>query len=168
MAQTVLFLGMTHTSQKRTTSQYPWHKQNPTTQNLHLYQESAQLLDTCLKEKRLLALEITFYRYQDRDRELRWFFMFQNQSSLVYCNNISGVIKSMGLSMMLRKEIFLLNDPAEVSKQFIYTKGIVFHLSLLGIQYKWKKPTTVWIIWCLLLTTRGKNGWSVKILRWLN
>ena len=36
--------------------------------------------------------------------------------------------------MMLRNGDFLLTHPAEVSKQFPYVTGIVFHLSLLGIQ----------------------------------
>ena len=31
------------------------------------------------------------------ERELRQFFMFQDKSSLVYCNNIAGLIKSMSL-----------------------------------------------------------------------
>ena len=44
--------------------------------------------------------------------------------------------------------------------------GIVFHLSRLSTQYKWKKLTTAWIICCLLFTSRRRNGWSVKILRW--
>ena len=33
----------------------------------------------------------------ENERELRQFFWFQDKSSLVYCNNIAGLIKSMGL-----------------------------------------------------------------------
>ena len=36
----------------------------------------------------------------------------------------------------------LLTDPVEVSKQF-YIMGIVFHQSLLGIQYKWKTDNSM-------------------------
>ena len=43
------------------------------------------------------------------------------------------------MSLMLRNEDFLLTHPVEVSKQFFYVMRIVFLLSLLGIQYKWKK-----------------------------
>ena len=75
---------------------------NDLTQDLNLSKESAQLLGSCLKEKHLLAPGITFCWYQDHDlrqffiRELRQFYMFQGKS-LVYCNNIAGLIKSMGL-----------------------------------------------------------------------
>ena len=59
--------------------------------------------------------------------------MFQDKSSLVYCNNIAGLIKSMGLWCY---EInFLLIYLAEVSKQF-YIVGIVINLSILGTQSK--------------------------------
>ena len=79
-------------------------------------------------EKHLLAPGTTFYWYQDPERELKPFFTFQNKTSLVYCNNIAGLIKW--------NRDFLLTCPAKVSKQFFYIVGIVFHLSLLGIQYK--------------------------------
>ena len=53
----------------------------------------------------------------------------------------------------------LLTHPAEVSK---------FYLSPLGIRHKWMKFIKAWIICWLHLTTRGSNGWSVDILRWLD
>ena len=61
-------------------------------QNLNLSKESAQLLCSHLKEKHLLAPGTTFYWYQDRERELRQFFMFQDKSSLFYYNNIAELI----------------------------------------------------------------------------
>ena len=76
--------------------------------------------------------------------------MFQDRSSLVYCNNIVGLIKSMGLRVWCYGIDFLLAHPAEVSKWFFYIMGIVFHLSLLCFQYKWNKLTTAFI-YCLLL-----------------
>ena len=63
---------------------------NDLTQDLNLSKKSAQLLGSCFKEKHLLAPGTTFYRYQDCERGLRQFF-----TSLVYCNNIDGLIKSM-------------------------------------------------------------------------
>ena len=47
--------------------------------------------------------------------------------------------------------------------KFFYLMGIVFHLSQLVIQYKWKNVTTAWIICFLLLTNRSTNGWSVEL-----
>ena len=70
---------------------------NELTQDLNLSKESAQLLDSHLKEKHLLAPGTTLSSYQDHERELRLFFTFQDNSLLVYCNNIAGLIKSMGL-----------------------------------------------------------------------
>ena len=139
------------------------------TPDLNLSQEFAQLPGSCLKEKYLLAPRITFYWYWDCERELRQFFLFQDKSSLVDCNNIAGVIKSTDLEYdaMMEWRLFI-DHPAEVSKQFFYIMGIVFHQSTLGIQYKGKKLTTAWIICCLLLTTRSTNGWSVENLRSLD
>ena len=67
--------------------------------------------------------------------------------------------------MMLRNGDFQLIHPTKVSKQFFYIMGIVFHLSLLGIQDKLKKLPTALIICYLLLTTRSANGCYVEILR---
>ena len=52
---------LTHISQKRTTSQFPWHKQNNLTGELNLSKESAQLQGSLLKEKQLLALWDTHF-----------------------------------------------------------------------------------------------------------
>ena len=65
--------------------------------------------------------------------------------------------------MMLWNEDFLLTHPVEVSKQFFYIMGIVFHLPPLGIQ----KLTTAWVICCLLLTTRSTNDWPMT-LKWMD
>ena len=66
------------------------------TSDLNCWKQSAHLLDSRLKEKHLLALGTTFYRYRDREIELRQFLTFQKKSSVVYIN-IIGVIKSMSL-----------------------------------------------------------------------
>ena len=70
---------------------------NDLTGNLNLSKESAQLLGSRLREKRLLAPETTFYWYRDREREFRKFFTFDEASSLVYCNNIADLIELLGL-----------------------------------------------------------------------
>ena len=50
---------------------------NDLTRDLNLSKESAQLLRSRRKEKRLLAQGTTFYWYQDRVKELRHFLRFR-------------------------------------------------------------------------------------------
>ena len=100
---------------------------NDLTQDLNLSKESAQLLSSHLKEKHLLAPGTKFSRYQNCERELRQFFMFQDKSWLVYCNNIAGLIKSMGLEYDATE--WRLFDSSRRLKAVFYTMGIVFHLS---------------------------------------
>ena len=68
--------------------------------NLNLSKDSTQLQGSPLKEKHLLTPGTTFYSYQDHERELRQFFMFQDKSSLVYCNNIAGLLKSIAYDVI--------------------------------------------------------------------
>ena len=65
--------------------------------------------------------------------------MFQDKTSLIYCNNIAGLIKSMGLEYDATKWRLLLIPPAEVFN----IMGIVFHLSLLGIQHPPVEPNKI-------------------------
>lgn len=70
---------------------------NDLTRDLNLSKESAQLLGSRLREKNLLSPGTTFYWYRHRERQFRKFFTFDKASSLVYCNNIDDLIKSMGV-----------------------------------------------------------------------
>ena len=65
--------------------------------DLNLSKESSQLLGSRLREKNLLTPETTFYWYRERERELRQFFTTQRDLSLVNCNNIADLKKSMDL-----------------------------------------------------------------------
>ena len=67
------------------------------TRDLNLAKESAQRLGVSLKKKHRMAPRITIFWYRDHERELRQFFVFQDKSSLIYCNNIAGLFNSMGL-----------------------------------------------------------------------
>ena len=69
---------------------------NDLTRDLNLSKESSQLLGSRLREKNLLAPETTFYWYREREWEFRQFFTTQRDLSLVYCNNIADLMKSMG------------------------------------------------------------------------
>ena len=68
------------------------------TRDLNLSKESVRLLSSRLKEKHLFASRNNvLVVLRPRERELRQFFTFLDKSSLVYCINIAGLIKSMSL-----------------------------------------------------------------------
>lgn len=70
---------------------------NDLTRDLCLSKESAQLLGSRLRENNLLAPETTFYWYRNREQEFRIFFEKDNDSALIYCKNIKGLIEALGL-----------------------------------------------------------------------
>ena len=70
---------------------------NDLTRDLNLSEESAQLLGSRLREKRLLPPGTTFYWYREREEELIFLFTFDKISLLVYCNIIAGLIEFLGL-----------------------------------------------------------------------
>lgn len=71
---------------------------NDLTRDLCLSKESAQLLGSRLKENRLLAPETTFYWYRSREEEFRQYFTLEKEASLLYCNDVNGLIEAMGLA----------------------------------------------------------------------
>lgn len=111
---------------------------NDLTRDLNLSKESAQLLGSRLRERRLLAPGTTFYWYRDREKDFREFFTFGNGD-------------------------FSSTRQVEVSRQLITATSS--HQSLLHTQLKWKKPTTAWNVCCPPSTTRTKTGLSVEISR---
>lgn len=70
---------------------------NDLTRDLGLSKESSQLLGSRLRESNLLAPETTFYWYRSRDKEFRKFFTLHENSSLVYCSDIKGLIETLGV-----------------------------------------------------------------------
>ena len=138
---------MTHT-RGRSTSIFIQAEVNDLTRDLILSKGFGQWLGSNLKEKHLLALGTMFYWYRDHERELRQFFAFLDKSSLVYCNNMARLIKSMGLKYDAT-ELRLFID-SFISKRFFYIMGI-------GLIYPFwsfntnEKLTTPWIICCLLI-----------------
>lgn len=71
---------------------------NDLTRDLNLSKDSAQLLGSRLREKRLLAPTTTFYWYRQREAEFTKFFMHDEASSLVYCHNIAGLTEALGVT----------------------------------------------------------------------
>ena len=62
--------------------------------DLNLPKESAELLGSRLQERNFLAPGTTFAWYRHREQEFVRFFSFQ--SSLVYCDNVEGLVSHMG------------------------------------------------------------------------
>ena len=70
---------------------------NDLTRDLGLSKESAQLLGSRLNESNLLASGTTYFWYRKRDEEFRKFFSLHENSSLVYCSDIGGLVEALGL-----------------------------------------------------------------------
>ena len=70
---------------------------NDLTRDLYLSKESAQLLGSRLRENNLLAPQTTFYWYRNRNDEFRKYFARDEQHWLVYCNDVSGLLKALGM-----------------------------------------------------------------------
>jgi hypothetical protein len=70
---------------------------NDLTRDLCLSKESAQLLGSRLRENHVLDPGATFYWYRSREEEFRQYFTRDEEASLIYCNNVNGLIAAMGL-----------------------------------------------------------------------
>ena len=68
---------------------------NDLTRDLCLSKESAQLLGSRLIEHNMLASTTIFSCYRNRDKHLRKYFSVENK--FVYCNDIKGLITTMGI-----------------------------------------------------------------------
>ena len=88
-----------YTSQKRTTSQCQWHKRSSSTWNdIRTFQRSllSYLIDVLnrnicgYQEQRSIGIETMRENWQ-------FFFHFRDKSSVVNCNNIAVLLKSLGL-----------------------------------------------------------------------
>lgn len=89
------------------------------TRDLNLSKKSAQLLGSRLKEKNLLASGTTFSWYKQREREFVNFFA--TDGTLVYCNDIAGLIIQMGLEYEASQWRFFIDS----SKRSL--KGVLLH-----------------------------------------
>lgn len=67
---------------------------NDLVRDLNLSKESAELLGSRLKEKNMLDKDTTYYWYRSREKEFCEYFL-QNES-LVFCNNVPGLMKRLG------------------------------------------------------------------------
>ena len=114
---------------------------NDLTRDLNLSKESSQLLGSRFRETSVGTRNNFFplvsrprERERERERELRQFFVFQDKSSLVYCNNIAGLIKLMGLGYDCTEWRLFIDLSSRSLKVVLLYNGKCFAL---GIQYKW-------------------------------
>ena len=128
---------------------------NNLTQDLNLSKVSAQLLGLRLKEKHLLVPGTTFFWYRDLERELRQFFTFQDKSSLVYCNNIAGLIKSMDLEDDATEWRLFIDSSSRNLKAVLLINGNTFSSIPIGISVQMKETHNS--LDHLLSTTRSTN-----------
>ena len=70
---------------------------NDLSRDLNLSKESAQLLGSQLQDHNLLAPGTTFYWYHNRDEEFRKYFTWDEQHSLVYCNDVGKLVSASGM-----------------------------------------------------------------------
>lgn len=78
-------------------------KLNDLTRDLGLSKENAQLLGSRLSDSNLLSKETTFYWYRNREEKFRRFFEVDSSSSLVYCNDVKGLIEALGVPYQPRE-----------------------------------------------------------------
>ena len=65
--------------------------------DLGLSKQNSMLLASRLKSKNVLSVGTKVNFYQNREKELRRYFSREDQ--VVFCNNVSGLLKSMGLEV---------------------------------------------------------------------
>lgn len=96
---------------------------NDLTRDLCLSKESAQLLGSRLCEHNVLAPGTTFAWYRNRDKELRKFFSSDTETSLVYCNNISGLVDAMGISYNASEWRLFIDSSSRSLKAVLLSNG---------------------------------------------
>uniref|UniRef100_UPI00358F0AE9 uncharacterized protein n=1 Tax=Myxine glutinosa TaxID=7769 RepID=UPI00358F0AE9 len=96
---------------------------NDLTRDLCLSKESAQLLGSRLRESRLLAPETTFSWYRSREEEFREYFSSDDEVSLVYCSNITGLIAAMGLAYDPTEWRLFIDSSSRSLKAVLLAKG---------------------------------------------
>jgi hypothetical protein len=97
-----------------------------------LSKESAQLLGSRLSENYLLSPETTFFWYRSRDEEFREYFSSDEETSLVYCDNINGLIAAMGLAYDPKEWRFFIDSSSRSLKAVLLFNGNKISSVLVG------------------------------------
>ena len=107
---------------------------NNLTRDLNISKESAQLLGSRLRKKRLLAPTTTFYWNRQREAEFTTFFMHDEPSILVYCYNIADFTESLGVTYIALEWRFFIDSSNRSPKVIFSITEISFHLFLFVTQ----------------------------------
>jgi len=75
---------------------------NDLVRDLKLSKELSELLGSRMKKNNLLHSETTFSWYRNRHKEYIEFF--SKEDTLIYCNNVKGVMNKLGLETYDPKE----------------------------------------------------------------
>ena len=87
-----------------------------------LSKQNSMLLASRLKSKNVLSVGTKVNFYQNREKELRRYFSREDQ--VVFCNNVSGLLKSMGLEVYKPEDWRLFIDSSKASM-----KAVLLHIT---------------------------------------
>jgi hypothetical protein len=96
---------------------------NDLIRDLGLSKDSSQLLASRLNEHRLLSTETTYYWYRDREKEYRQFFTMDEEASLVYCNNVGGLIGALGVAYQSEEWRLFIDSSSRSLKAVLLHNG---------------------------------------------
>ena len=96
---------------------------NDLTRDLNLTKESAQLLGSRLHERNLLAPSTTYFWYRNRDEEFRKYFGYDKDHSLVYYQDVSGLISTLGIAYFPAEWRLFLNSSVKSLKIVLLHNG---------------------------------------------
>ena len=99
------------------------HELNDLTRDLNLTKESAQLLGSRLHEKNLLAPGTTYFWYRNRDCEFRQYFTYSEDHSLVYCQDIAGLVSALGITYSSTEWRLFLDSSTKSLKAVLLHNG---------------------------------------------
>jgi hypothetical protein len=97
--------------------------------DLDLPKQSAQLLGSRLQERNFLAPGTTFSWYRHREKEFAEFF--SSEHSLVYCNNVEGLVSKMGMEYKAEQwRLFIDSSSRSLKAVLLYNGNEVASLPL--------------------------------------
>ena len=94
--------------------------------------KASAILASRLNKKNVLEQEVKVSYF--RTRESTFLQYFQGNSSFVFCHNIPGLLKELGLSIYNPNEWWMFIDSSKQSLESFYTMAICLVQPLLGIQ----------------------------------
>ena len=96
---------------------------NDLTLDLNHTKESAQLFGSRLRENNLLTPSTTYFWYRKRDVEFRKYFSYDKDHSLVYCQDILGLILALGIVYIPPERQLFLDSSVKSFKAILLHNG---------------------------------------------